>query len=208
VNGHQRSAITLVEVVIAAAISTVLIAVLWQLFAGGVRQFSLTQRHLEAAQVAQLVLEFVENDLHASIIKDATQPTIFDDGTPRSTLSFFVSRNDLGRGGVYVGVPATYGIQRAEGKPFGYFTRNGRPQYQIPLRRLVFEPLVHEALDSLPERPRQNCFVRTTVTALDSSGTREFTLVGLLAVELVTRRRQGRYWNPIPLPAVRLEGAP
>ena len=205
--GTCQNAVTLVEVVIASTISMMLMVVLWSMFAGGVRQFGVTQRHLEAVQVAQIVMEFVENDLMALIVDDVARETFFDSPSPLSEISFHVSRSDQAEGGLYVGEHVSYGIETVPGQSYGYFQRNGRSFSNMPLKSLVFEHFVEDWVAD-PARPNTQCFVRTTVTALDSSGRTEFTLVGLIAVDAVALRRRAPRWNPIPLQTVRLEAAP
>ncbi len=204
-SGRRKRAVTLVEVMIASVISIVLLTVLWRLFSGSVRQFAATQRHLQAMQVAQLVLEYVENDLQAMIVEDSKTPTVLDDLSFRSSISFYASRGDQAEGGIYKGAKVSYGLKPIEGTPYFYFVRNGRTLYNMPLKRLSFQPIEKEALDSLPGKPKSIFFMRTVVVAMDSTREGEFTLIGLTALDLVSRRKLGRHWNPSKLPCIRLE---
>ena len=201
----RRSGVTLVEVMIASVISIMLLTVLWSLFSGSVRQFMTTQRHLQAMQVAQMVLEYVENDAQAMIVEDNKTPTILDDMSFRSNITFYASRGDQAEGGVYRGAKVTYSLKPINGTPYFYFVRNGRTLYNMPLKKLSFEPIEKEALDSLPNKPKSIYFLRTVVVAMDSSRKGEFTLIGLTALDLISRRRIGSRWNPSKIPCIRLD---
>ena len=201
----RRLGVTLVEVMIASVISIMLLTVLWSLFSGSVRQFMTTQRHLQAMQVAQMVLEYVENDAQAMIVEDNKTPTILDDMSFRSNVTFYASRGDQADGGVYRGAKVSYGLKPIDGMPYFYFVRNGRTLYNMPLKKLSFEPIEKEALDSLPNKPKSVFFLRTVVVAMDSSFKGEFTLIGLTALDLVSRRKFGQHWNPSKLPCIRLD---
>ena len=203
--GKKKSAMTLVEVMIATVVSFVLLSVLWRVFSGSLQQFYRTQRHLESMQVAQLIVEFVENDLQAMIVEDRDTETVLKNMEPRSSLKFHVSRGDQASGGIYFGQLVRYGLVPIDGTEYFYFQRNGRTLYNMPVKKLLFEPLEIPRLDSLPSRERKNFFIRTTVVALDSSLRGEYTLVALTGLELVSGRLSNGNWNETKIPCIRMQ---
>ena len=201
----EKNAMTLVEVMMAAVVSFVLLTVLWRIFSGSLQQFYRTQRHLESMQVAQLIIEFVENDLQAMIVEDKNTETVLKNMEPRSSLKFYVSRGDQASGGIYYGQLVKYGLVPIEGTDYFYFQRNGRTLYNMPVKKLVFEPLEVPALDSLPGKERKNYYIRTTVVALDSSLRGEYTLVALTGLELVSSRLKNGHWHETKIPCIRMQ---
>ena len=107
---RRQKAITLVEVLVATTISFLLLTVLHRIFVSSVRQFTKTQEHLQAMQVAQLALEYIDNDLHGMILKDITNPRILSASQATNTVSFFVSEGGKNRGYVYHGEKVSYGL--------------------------------------------------------------------------------------------------
>ena len=194
------------EVLVASTIAMMLMTVMWSLFSGGMKQFFKTQQHLEAMQVAQLSLEYIENDLHAMIVQDKDTPTLLDDMTPRSSISFHASRGDQASGGIYRGDRITYSVKSISGKPYFYFVRNGRILYNMPLKKLWFEPIEQSALDDAPDRPSKRFFLRTTIVAMDSTFNGEFTLVGLTALDMLCGRKRNEHWQQLSIPYIRIEG--
>lgn len=207
--------VTLMEVLVASSIALMLMGVMWSLFSSGMKQFFLTQQHLESMQVAQMSLEYIENDLHAIIVQNKDTPTLLDDLTPRNSISFYVSRGDQAAGGIYQGAKVTYGVSPIEGTPYFYFVKNGRVMYNMPLKKLWFEPISHPSLDSSSdnapeadgtEDPRNyRQFLRVTVIAMDSNMKTEFTLVGLTALDMLCLRKRNRHWQQIEMPYIRIE---
>ncbi len=203
----RRRALTLVEVLMASAVGFVLLTVLWRLFSGSLQQFYRTQRHLESMQVAQMIVEFVENDLQAMIVEDGETPTVLENMSARSSITFYASRGDQAGGGIYFGKRVKYGLVPIEGTPYFYFQRNGRTLYNMPLKKLVFEPLEVPAFHSLPNKKCNNYFMRTTVVAMDSTLRGEYTLVALTGLELISGRISNSHWNETKIPCIRLQSA-
>jgi hypothetical protein len=199
---HLRrvSGVTLMEVLVASTIAMMLMTVMWSLFSSGMKQFFLTQQHLEALQVSQMALEYIENDLHAMIVLDKDTPTLLDDMTPRNTVTFHASRGDQASGGLYMGAKIVYGLSSIEGTPYSYFVRNGRIMYNMPLKKLLFEPIKIAGLDGI-----DRYFLRTTVIAMDSNMKSEYVLVGLTALDMLCLRKRNPHWQKIQLPYVRIE---
>ena len=211
----NKSGVTLMEVLVASSIAMMLMGVMWSLFSSGMKQFFLTQQHLEAMQVAQMSLEYIENDLHAMIVQNKDTPTLLDDMTPRDAISFHVSRGDQAAGGIYLGARVTYGVTPIAGTPYFYFVKNGRVMYNMPLKKLWFEPIAQSSLDNSsglsPEAPNPvdvqgvRHFLRVTVVAMDSSMKSEFTLVGLTALDILCLRKRNHHWQQIEMPYIRIE---
>ena len=94
----------------------------------------------------------------------------------------------------------TYGLQPVPGKSFSLLVRNGRPLKNIRLRTLEFKPLTAQSWPpSWPPdgsgAPATHYFLQTTVTAVDDTGKKAFTLVSVVALEALTSARVGRYWQ-------------
>ena len=81
------------------------------------------------------------------------------------------------------------------GQAWSLFTRNGQAMREMRLTRLEFEPLQTASMDGEP-----HYFLRTTVTAVDATGKKSLTLVGVTALDRLTRSKLGRFWGPNDYP--------
>lgn len=192
---HRRRAVTLVELLLASVVSMMLVIVLWRLFSGAMNQFHSTQTNLEAMQVAQLALEYIENDLHGIILQNPGDPSVLT-STEAQKLDFFVSRSagDTGvQGPLYRGERITYGFQPADGKPYGLLMRNGKAMPNMRLKNLHFEVVEMESLAGLPQN-----YLRILVTATDIQGKKSFTLMGLVGLDILSQTRNNPNWQSNP----------
>lgn len=190
-----RRAVTLVEVMLASVVSMMLIIVLWRLFSGSMQQFANTQTNLEAMQVAQMVLEYVENDLHGLILQAPGDPSVLASTQPQQ-LEFFVSRSagDTGpQGPIYRGERIRYAFVPPSGQPHGLLERNGKVMPGMTLKDLQFEVV---EMDSLAGTKQY--FMKTTVTATDSQGRKSFTLQGIVGLDILSQTRNNPNWRPNP----------
>ena len=188
---RRQKAITLVEVLVATTISFLLLTVLHRIFVSSVRQFTKTQEHLQAMQVAQLALEYIDNDLHGMILKDITNPRILSASQATNTVSFFVSEGGKNRGYVYHGEKVSYGLAPVAGETYFHLKRKGKAMSHLPLKSLQFEAIEIVSCSGEP-----HFYLKTTVTGVDSLGKGEFTLVGLTALDIVTHSLLGKQWSP------------
>lgn len=190
-----RRAVTLVEILVASVVASMLLVVLWRLFYGSMHQFHHTQLNMEAMQVGQMALEYIENDVHGLILKGQADGSLLTTCRPKS-IDFRVARNagNTGpHGPIYACERVQYGFQPVDGKPFGLLTRQGKAMAGMRLKDIEFRVIEIQSLQDLP-----HYFLRTTLTATDNQGRKDFTLQGIVALEIITHTRLGGEWQPNP----------
>jgi len=87
-----KRGITLVEVMVATVVAFLLLISIYRVLSVGVRSVHTGTSHLEAMQVAQAALEFIETDLRGMILRKRDDPMVIRSMEKRNTLSFYVSR--------------------------------------------------------------------------------------------------------------------
>jgi len=146
-----------------------------------------------------MVLEVVETDVQGMVLQGPQDPGILASMAPRSTLELFVARNaGAGQGTwppVYRGERVSYELEPVAGKSFSLLVRNGIPFPNLFVKTLEFRPVEQESFAGTP-----HYYLQTTVTAVDGTGDKEFTMVGVVALDLLTRTRLGRLWQPNEYP--------
>lgn len=76
--GPQRGGFTLLELLVAAGLTTVVLAALWTLFSMYERLFTKAETQAQRAQLARALLQQLADDLHSAIAENASAPP---DGT-------------------------------------------------------------------------------------------------------------------------------
>lgn len=187
---------TAVELLVAIAAGTVFIMVMYSLLGGGVRAFTGTREKLEAVAIAQGVLEYVEYDLRRLMLANAEDESFFSDPAPRDTLTFVAAEPGLGgaTGVLFQGKTVEYSLVPS-GEPDVFLVkRNDRVLSNFTVSKLEFRPI----RQGTPEDPR--FYLQTVVTAVDTFGTRAFTLVSLLSLPDMARWAVEPYWQLNPRP--------
>ena len=184
----SRKGFSLVETIVASSIALLLSIVIWGLFTGSVRLFSTSQKHLESMQVAQLVVEMIENDLHSLVLENKDDDSLLSSMKERKSLNFHLCRSGQRVGKLYVAEDVEYSLSQCSG---GFcLKRNGKLQEHLPLKRLLFKPIEVPSFDGKP-----TYYLRTVVTATDSNRKNEFTLVSQVALDRITKARLHSHWR-------------
>lgn len=197
---HARRAggFSLLELALATVVGAALLWILFGVLGAGARTMQGVEANLDALRSAQVQLERIETDLHHLILRSKDDLSVFSGLTvgtgARNALRFHVGEvGPSGRNPAYVGRPVEYRAVPAEGG-FFHLARNGAVDRQLLLARLSFELFVKDSMDGT----YRNHFIRTTMVGADPKGLRQFTLQGLVAVDIVSEWQRARSFNPNP----------
>ncbi|MBI4869340.1 MAG: type II secretion system protein [Candidatus Wallbacteria bacterium] len=201
-NGRGRRGMTVVELMVAVLLFSVMSGVLWNLWIGGNRSFEDSSSHASAFRSASLALEWMRRDLARVAV-----------ARPRPPFGQATGPVRLGAGGeVEIAVFAelekgelkeslseleaetvTYRFQGAPGAGHG-FRRNGRLLAGIELERFSVQPM-QDAQSGAP-------FVKVTAVGIDPSGRKSVMLTDLVYLEQLHKLRKYPWSMPNPVPRV------
>ncbi len=177
-----RRGLTLVEVMVALAIGSLLFGVIADILFRGSSLMLTSQAHLEAATGAELLMERIHSDLRRVVASDAAG---LGSGGPPLSLTI------RGTGGATETV--TYDLVPGPDPGTSLVRRNGTTLHAVKLKSLVVRPETAAAAAGYPILGYQVMLVAT-----DSSGQKDFPLVGFTAVDAPTRKVLDPYWVPNP----------
>lgn len=192
-----KKAFTLIEVLFAAFIASMLFYVISSTFSTSVRQFSTNQTHLEAISITQTVLDIVESTVNRHLVSDDNGDSFLLPEGPSSDLTIFAS--EASSNGVYKGVPHTFSLEPSADGEFFYFVHNDKVHRNLSLSGLEFEVLEAESIAGA--KPLYFLEITVTGTTPVKEGLpqkKEFTLKGLVALTAQTALLQNPQWNPNP----------
>ncbi len=184
----KNKGFSLVETLVASTIALLLSIVIWSLFSGSIRLFSNAQQHLEAMQVAQFIVEMVENDIHSLVLRDNEDQSVLSSMEARSKLEFFVCQSGQDSGNLYKAKSVKYSIVRCYG---GYcLKKNDKIYHHLPIKKLTFKPVEIVSFDG-----KASFFLQTIVTGTDQRRKDDFTLVSQVALDVITKARLFPKWK-------------
>jgi len=188
---------TLIEVLFAAAVASMLFYVVYATFFSSVKQFSTNQTNLEAVSITQTVLDIIQNSASRQLVsKEVEESFLLPDGK-QSTLSLFVSESS--EKGVYKGIKHTFSIKPSPDNEYFYLVENGKTHPNLTLAALQFEVLRVESISTTQKLFfLEICVTGATPKKKGSAERKEFTLKGLVALTAQTEFINNQHWNPNP----------